>query len=102
MQSVAQAMTETHRQTGALFDKIMWCSHHPDAQNPEFSRCWCRKPRPGLLIEAALDLAPRFHEYYPPYMALMVGDRDEDRVCAANADIDFMHAIEWRAQADGS
>lgn len=99
MRSVAQAMAETHRQTGELFDKIAWCSHHPEAQHPEFARCWCRKPRPGLLIESALDLAAHHHEFYPPYMALMVGDRDEDKACADNADIDFTPALEWRAQA---
>lgn len=97
--AVMAAMTETHRQADTLFDKLVWCVHHPDAQNPEFSRCWCRKPRPGLLIEGALDLAAKHHEFYPPYMALMVGDRAEDEQCAANADIDFTWAAEWRAQA---
>lgn len=96
---VASAMVETHRQTGCLFDKIAWCSHHPDATNPEMARCWCRKPAPGLLIESALELAARHHEYYPPYMGLMVGDRDEDERCARMAGLDFRSAAEWRAAA---
>lgn len=99
MEAVVAAMVETQRQADGIFDKIAWCSHHPDAQHPEYARCWCRKPRPGLLIEAALDLAAKHHEFYPPYMAMMVGDRNEDRECAANADIDFMDAAEWRASA---
>jgi D-glycero-D-manno-heptose 1,7-bisphosphate phosphatase len=96
---VAAAMAETHAQAEELFDKIAWCSHHPDANHPEMARCWCRKPAPGLLIEAALDLAAKHDEYYPPYMGLMVGDRDEDRVCAERAGLDFEWAADWRAQA---
>lgn len=94
---VAAAMAETHRQAGELFDKIAWCSHHPNASHPEMARCWCRKPAPGLLIEASLDLAQRHHEFYPPYMGLMVGDRAEDRECARLAGLDFQDASEWRS-----
>lgn len=95
--SVAAAMLETQRQCEGLFDKIAFCIHHPDAANPEFARCWCRKPRAGLIIESALDLGGKFDEFYPPCMALMVGDRQEDQSCAANADIDFQWASDWRA-----
>jgi D-glycero-D-manno-heptose 1,7-bisphosphate phosphatase len=97
---VTAAMAETHRQAEELFDKIAWCSHHPDAPDPEMARCWCRKPSPGLLIEAALDLAQHYGEFYPPYMGLMVGDRAEDRDCARLAGLNFQDAAEWRAQAE--
>ncbi len=60
--------------------------------------CWCRKPSPGLLIEAALDLAHKHGEIYPPYMGLMGGDRDEDEQCARLAGFDFMWAKDWRGQ----
>lgn len=96
---VAAAMLETQRQAGGLFDKIAYCRHHPDAPALEMARCWCRKPAPGLLIEAALDLAARYGEYYPPHMGLMVGDRAEDEQCAALAGLDFAWAADWRAQA---
>lgn len=99
MRQVAEAMTETHRRAGELFDKIAWCSHHPDAQHPEYARCWCRKPSPGLLIEAALDVSRQHNEFYPPYMGLMVGDRPEDEECARLAGLDFQHAAEWRGSA---
>ncbi len=93
---VAAAMAETHRQTGGLFDRLAWCSHHPDAEHPEMARCWCRKPKPGLLIEASLSLAAQHGEFYPPYMGLMVGDRSEDLECAQLAGVDFQWAAEWR------
>lgn len=96
---VAAAMTETHRQSGRLFDKIAWCSHHPQAANPEMARCWCRKPSPGLVIEASLEVARQHGEFYPPYMSLMVGDRPEDEECARLAGLDFQWAAEWRERA---
>lgn len=99
MAKVAAAMLETHRQCDELFDKIAWCQHHPLAKDPEYARCWCRKPAPGLLIESALDLAHRYHEMYPPYMGLFVGDRTEDSACAELCMFDFMLAADWRKLA---
>lgn len=96
---VVAAMRETHRQAGELFDKVMWCIHHPDAADPEMARCWCRKPAPGLIIEGALEIAAIYGEYYPPYMGLMVGDRPEDEQCARLAGLDFQWAVDWRASA---
>jgi D-glycero-D-manno-heptose 1,7-bisphosphate phosphatase len=96
-EKVAAAMVETHRQTGHLFDKLAWCMHHPDADDPEMARCWCRKPKAGLVIESALELAGRHEgEIYPPHMALFVGDRPEDADCAQAAGIDFLSAEVWR------
>jgi D-glycero-D-manno-heptose 1,7-bisphosphate phosphatase len=97
-EKVAAAMVETQRQCEGLFDKIVFCIHHPDASSPEFSRCWCRKPRIGGLCDGSLDIAHKFHEMYPPYMALFVGDRPEDQECAANANFDFEWAANWRAR----
>lgn len=78
------------------FDKIVMCRHHPAAKDPEYAVCWCRKPRIGGLVEAALSLADACREYYPPHLSLFVGDRDEDRQCAENAGVPFMLASEWR------
>lgn len=96
---VEAAMRTTYVDTERLFDKIAFCCHHPKAEYPEMARCWCRKPSPGLIIEAALELAQHYGEYYPPYMGLMVGDREEDRECARLAGLDFQWAADWRAQA---
>ncbi len=38
-------------------DGIYYCPHHPDGViNPYAIECDCRKPRPGMLLNAALDL----------------------------------------------
>lgn len=96
---VREAMMETQHQCDGLFDTIQICPHFPDSQEPELARCWCRKPAPGMIIEAALDLGRQFQEYYPPHMALFVGDRQEDLQCAEIANIDFQWAKDWRALA---
>ena len=96
METCFKAMVETQRQVGQAFSKIAWCAHHPDAEDPEMAVCWCRKPRPGLIIESALALADQTGEIYPPHMALFVGDRSEDEACASNAGLKFLHAAEWR------
>jgi D-glycero-D-manno-heptose 1,7-bisphosphate phosphatase len=89
---------ETMEVTGALceelFDLILWCPHFPP------KRCWCRKPAPGLLIGATYELTEAHpNEVYPVELALMVGDRQEDRLCAAIAGVDFLDAQIWRDAA---
>jgi D-glycero-D-manno-heptose 1,7-bisphosphate phosphatase len=96
MGEMGKIMVETHKQCDGLFDKMMMCVHHPDSTDPEFAVCWCRKPRIGLVIEAAIDLSRKHDEFYPPHLALFVGDRPEDRGCAEGANISFMDAQEWR------
>ena len=90
-------LTATYERCGLAFDKISICQHHPEAEDPEFARCWCRKPRIGLIVDAAAELAQVHNEMYPPHMSLLVGDGIEDRICAENANIDFMLAEDWRA-----
>lgn len=96
MDICTRAMLETQKQCLNLFDKILWCSHHPNAKDPEMAVCWCRKPKPGMVIEGALSLAEKYREIYPPHLGLFVGDRPEDLECAANASLRFMSAVEWR------
>lgn len=90
------AMIETQQQVQGVFDKISWCSHHPNANEPEMAVCWCRKPKPGLVIESALELSVQTGEIYPAHLGLFIGDRPEDKQCAENAGLRFMDAKDWR------
>jgi len=92
----ARAMMETQKQTGNAFDKLAWCMHHPSVDLLEMAVCWCRKPKPGLVIETALAMQEQFDEIYPPHLGLFVGDREEDELCAFNAGLLFMDALAWR------
>jgi D-glycero-D-manno-heptose 1,7-bisphosphate phosphatase len=94
------AMQRTQELADGLFDLIVWCSHHPAAPDPRMASCFGRKPAPGLLFEGAWELAGVHpDEFYPPNVALMVGDRPEDEECARRAGVKFMSADQWRAGA---
>ena len=41
---------------GARLDAVLYCRHHPEATVAEYrANCDCRKPKPGLLLRAALE-----------------------------------------------
>lgn len=53
------------RECGGLLNAVYYCLHHPHALLPEYrENCECRKPKPGLLLQAAgdwdLDLAASY------------------------------------------
>ena len=69
---------------GAFVDDIFFCPHHPDkgypGERPEYKTdCDCRKPKPGMILQAAqkynVDLS----------MSYMVGDGMRDARAGMNA-----------------
>jgi D-glycero-D-manno-heptose 1,7-bisphosphate phosphatase len=58
-------------EAGAVLD-WRYCRHHPDAIVPELRGCACRKPKPGLLLDAARDHDLDLRSSW------MVGDADRD------------------------
>lgn len=71
--AVHEKMITLLAEQGAHVDGIYVCPHHPEAKKEEYRvNCECRKPKPGLLLQAAaemgLDLAHSF----------VVGDRWSD------------------------
>lgn len=93
------AIGETHKQLDGLFDAISVCPHHPEAIHASMRVCWCRKPAPGLVFQAALSLSVGLGEDYPVGLALFVGDRETDKECARRINMPFMWAKDWRATA---
>ena len=60
-------------QAGAMLDGVYYCPHHPQAgSQPYRGACECRKPEPGMLLQAARDLGLDLARSY------MVGDRISD------------------------
>jgi D-glycero-D-manno-heptose 1,7-bisphosphate phosphatase len=50
-------MKETFAAHGAALDGVYFCPHHPtEGEAPYRQPCHCRKPAPGLLLDAARDL----------------------------------------------
>ena len=77
LQRIHHRMETELGEHGAYLDAIYYCPHHPDKgfpeENPELKiDCDCRKPKPGMLFQAAqrfnIDLNSSF----------MVGDNERD------------------------
>jgi D-glycero-D-manno-heptose 1,7-bisphosphate phosphatase len=62
---------------GISIKKVYFCPHHPDIS----AECECRKPKPGMLLEAAkkfdIDLKN----------SIMIGDKERDIMAGINAGI---------------
>ncbi len=49
-------MRELLNEKGAKLDKIYFCPHHPKGNNPIYTKeCECRKPKPGMILQAQKD-----------------------------------------------
>ena len=65
------------RQNGAHIDSFYYCPHHPtEGTEPYRQVCNCRKPAPGMLLQAAQDLNIDLTKSY------LVGDRFNDMEAA--------------------
>ena len=69
---------------GAYIDAIYYCPHHPhkgyEGEIPELKvDCGCRKPKPGMLIQAAEDFNIDLSNSW------MIGDSENDIKCGLNA-----------------
>ena len=69
---------------GAYIDGLYICPHHPDkgfeGERPEYKfDCDCRKPKPGLLLQAAHDFNIDLSQ------SIMIGDSIRDVEAGKNA-----------------
>jgi D-glycero-D-manno-heptose 1,7-bisphosphate phosphatase len=54
--NVKNEMTQLITKQGAIIDAQYYCFHHPSATIQKYKKdCDCRKPKPGLLIQASLE-----------------------------------------------
>ena len=57
----------------ARIDKFYYCPHHPEGVLKDYSiTCSCRKPKPGMLIQALKEWPILISE------SIMIGDKDSD------------------------
>ena len=73
-------MVSSLKEIGAWVDGWYHCPHHPDFTGA----CACRKPQPGMLLQALSDLRVDREGSF------MVGDRDSDREAAEAAGVAFL------------
>lgn len=75
-------MREQFAANGAPLDGVYYCPHHPSAGEAPYRQvCRCRKPEPGLLLDAARDLDLDLGR------SVMFGDKVSDLQAALSAGI---------------
>jgi len=84
LQTIHEKMETLLGKEGAFVDAIYYCPHHPDkgfeGERPEYKfDCNCRKPKPGLLLQAAKDWNIDLSQSY------MIGDSTRDLEAGRNA-----------------
>jgi histidinol-phosphate phosphatase family protein len=87
-------------ETGAWLDALYVCPHHPDRGYPgeraELKiRCTCRKPQPGLILDAVRDLG------IDRRRSIFVGDRTIDLRAAHAAGVLGVGVLTGKALHDG-
>jgi D-glycero-D-manno-heptose 1,7-bisphosphate phosphatase len=90
---IERKMQTALRQTGAHVDATYYCLHHPEATLKKYrSNCGCRKPAPGLLIQAAKELNLSLPDSY------MVGDGLTDVEAGSAAGCMTVFIGRWKAE----
>jgi D-glycero-D-manno-heptose 1,7-bisphosphate phosphatase len=79
---LTQWMTEKFAQNLITIDGVYWCPHHPvHALGEYLQNCACRKPQPGMLLQAIEE-----HQLNAS-QSVMIGDKPSDLLAAQRAGI---------------
>jgi D-glycero-D-manno-heptose 1,7-bisphosphate phosphatase len=99
IKTVHAGMSAELEREGARLDAIYYCAHHPSVGEPPYRfDCDCRKPKPGLISRAAIDLDIALNQSW------MIGDRYSDIELARNAGLNSAFVLsgygrgEWEFQ----
>lgn len=72
-QTIEERVQALLKEKGARIDRVYTCPHHPKGVVPELTmECECRKPKPGLLLQAAKELNIDLTK------SIFLGDKDSD------------------------
>ena len=75
-------MTEQFKAKGVHLTEVFFCPHHPENALPPYQiHCNCRKPAPGMLLEAIQK------HHIDPQQSVMLGDKKADMQAAAAAGV---------------
>lgn len=65
LDAINEEMRVQLARAGARLDAVLYCRHHPEAVVADYrADCDCRKPKPGLLLRAALERNLDLRESY--------------------------------------
>ena len=81
-QALNSRLNEHLLRQGVRLDGIYHCPHHPMGTVPELSvECYCRKPKPGMLFQAARELVISLPD------SVLIGDKVSDIEAARAAGV---------------
>tara|TARA_E500000178_G_scaffold349333_1_gene406091 strand:- start:1974 stop:2477 length:504 start_codon:yes stop_codon:yes gene_type:complete len=75
---LSKYMEEKISLMGLDISRWYYCPHHPDFTG----KCSCRKPEPGMLLQAIED--------YKPKRTVFIGDKNTDLLAAEKAEIEYV------------
>ncbi len=68
VEDIHRRMLRAVQATGGRIDRVLYCPHRPD------ENCTCRKPQPGLLFQASMEMDIDLSQSY------LIGDAQSDMV----------------------
>ena len=81
-EALSQWMVSKFKEQEVIISKVYYCPHHPDKGVNEFvMSCDCRKPEPGMIMQAQKEYAIALAE------SIFIGDKISDMQAASNAGI---------------
>jgi D-glycero-D-manno-heptose 1,7-bisphosphate phosphatase len=82
-------MKDEFKKHGVTILDVYFCPHHPKNALPEFlKKCDCRKPAPGMLLQAISE------HHIDPALSIMVGDKPSDMEAAIAAKIGQRYLVQ--------
>lgn len=88
-QQLTHWMNQEFTKHGVNIAAVKFCPHHPEKAQPEYLRsCNCRKPQPGMILEAIRELN------IDPAQSIFVGDKESDMKAARSANVQFRYLVE--------
>jgi D-glycero-D-manno-heptose 1,7-bisphosphate phosphatase len=87
-QTLSRWMMRRFTEAGAPINAIYHCAHHPSEGLGAYKLdCQCRKPRPGLILQAAADLCIDIQ------YSILIGDNVSDLVAGQRAGIPHLFLL---------
>ena len=81
-EALSQWMITEFAEQGIVIGKVYYCPHHPSKGVNEFvMSCDCRKPEPGMIMQAQQEFCLSLAE------SIFIGDKISDMQAASNAGI---------------
>ena len=85
-------MIEEFEKENILISKVYHCPHHPDFSG----ECKCRKPNPGMLLDAQKDFDINLKE------SILVGDKNSDIEAGIKGGVGMNYLVETGHELNGN